>query len=146
MLSSLSSQNVIQYLLNAGLCSAEDGAAYRSVLPENTKKNRNLLVILADNRQLLIKQERNINNDQSSHELFNESLFHQLLQQFPVIGNIGAISSSLLHFDAENSILVRSYLSEYVELGKFYQHSSIFSHRDCQRDWYYVSRITPSHV
>ena len=126
MLSSLSSQNVIQYLLNAGLCSAEDGAAYRSVLPENTKKNRNLLVILADNRQLLIKQERNINNDQSSHELFNESLFHQLLQQFPVIGNIGAISSSLLHFDAENSILVRSYLSEYVELGKFYQHSSIF--------------------
>ena len=67
MLSLLSSQNVIQYLLDKGLCGAEDGAAYKSVLPENTKKNRNLLVILADNRQLLIKQERNINNDQSSH-------------------------------------------------------------------------------
>jgi hypothetical protein len=126
MLSSLSSQNVIQYLLKAGLCSAEDGAAYKSVLPENSKKNENLLVILADNRQLLIKQERHINNDQSCHELFNEWLFHQLLQQFPVIGNIGAITSSLLHFDAENSILVRNYLSEYVDLGKFYQHSSIF--------------------
>ncbi len=127
MLSPLSSQNVIQYLLNAGLCSAEDGAAYKSVLPKNSQKNENLLVILADNRQLLIKQERNINNDQSSHELFNEWLFHQLLQQFPVIGNIGAISSSLLHFDAENSIVVRSYLSEYVELGKLYQHNSIFT-------------------
>jgi len=126
MLSSLSSQNVIQYLLKAGLCSAEDGAAYKSVLPENSKKNENLLVILADNRQLLIKQERHTNNDQSCHELFNEWLFHQLLQQFPVIGNIGAITSSLLHFDAENSILVRNYLSEYVDLGKFYQHSSIF--------------------
>ena len=126
MLSSLSSQNVIRYLLNAGLCSAEDGAAYKFVLPENSQKNRNLLVILADNRQLLIKQEHKINNDLSSHELFNEWLFHQLLQKFPVIGNIGAIASSLLHFDEENSILVRSYLSEYVELGKFYQHSSIF--------------------
>ncbi|MBS3029671.1 MAG: aminoglycoside phosphotransferase family protein [Dolichospermum sp. DET50] len=126
MLSSLSSQNVIRYLLNAGLCSAEDGAAYKFVLPENSQKNRNLLVILADNRQLLIKQEHKINNDLSSHELFNEWLFHQLLQKFPVIGNIGAIASSLLHFDEENSILVQSYLSEYVELGKFYQHSSIF--------------------
>jgi hypothetical protein len=93
MLLSLSSQNVIQYLLKAGLCSAEDGAAYKSVLPENSKKNGNLLVILADNRQLLIKQERHINNDQNCHELFNEWLFHQLLQKFPVIGNIGAIAS-----------------------------------------------------
>ncbi|MDP5018550.1 MAG: aminoglycoside phosphotransferase family protein [Dolichospermum sp.] len=126
MLSSLSSQNVIQYLHKAGLCSPEDGAAYKSVLPENSKNNRNLLVMLADNRQLLIKQEHNINNHQSSHELFNEWLFHQLLQQFPLIGNIGAIASSLLHFDEENSILVRSYLSEYAELGKFYQDNSIF--------------------
>jgi hypothetical protein len=126
MLLSLSSQNVIQYLLNAGLCSAGDGAAYKSVWSENSKNTQNLLVILADGRQLVIKQERNINNDQNGHELFNEWLFHQLLQQFPVIGNIGAIASSLLHFDQENSILVRSYLSEYSELGKFYQHSSIF--------------------
>ncbi|MFN9559796.1 MAG: phosphotransferase, partial [Dolichospermum sp.] len=59
------------------------------------------------------------------HELFNEWLFHQLLEKFPVIGNIGAIASSLLHFDQENSILVRSYLSEYIELERFYQHSSI---------------------
>ncbi|MTJ06664.1 MULTISPECIES: aminoglycoside phosphotransferase family protein [unclassified Anabaena] len=126
MLSSLSSQNVIQYLQQAGLCSSEDGAAYKSVLPENSNKNWNLLVMLADNRQLLIKQERKINSDHNSHEFFNEWLFHQLLQKFPVIGNIGAIASSLLHFDEKNSILVRSYLSEYLELGKFYDHSSIF--------------------
>ncbi|MFM6093013.1 MAG: phosphotransferase family protein [Cuspidothrix sp.] len=126
MLLTLSSQNVIQYLHKAGLCSAEDGTAYKSVLPENSNKNCNLLVILADHRQLLIKQERNINHSQNSHELFNEWLFHQLLQKFPVLGNIGAIASSLLQYDAENSILVRSYLSEYAELGKFYQHRSIF--------------------
>ena len=118
MLSSLSSQNVIQYLLDKGLCGAEDGATYKSVLPENSKKNRNLMVILADNRQLLIKQECRINHDQIAHEFFNEWLFHRLLQQFPVIGNIGAIASSLLHFDEKNSILVRSYLGGISGLRK----------------------------
>ena len=126
MLSSLSSQNVIQYLQQAGLCSPDDGNIDKYILPENNHKNWNLLVMLADNHQLLIKQERKINHDFSSHELFNEWLFHQLLEKFPVIGNIGAIASSLLHFDQENSILVRSYLSEYVELERFYQQSSIF--------------------
>ncbi|MFM7365276.1 MAG: phosphotransferase family protein [Cuspidothrix sp.] len=126
MLLTLSSLNVIQYLHKAGLCSPEDDTAYKSVLPENSNKNCNLLVILADHRQLLIKQDRNINHSQNYHELFNEWLFHQLLQKFPVLGNIGAIASSLLQFDQENSILVRSYLSEYAELGKFYQHRSIF--------------------
>ena len=125
MLSSLSSQNVIQYLEQIGLCSAKEGATYQSIFPKNNHKNCNLLVMLAGNHQLMIKQERKINDDYISHELFNEWLFHQLLEKFPVIGNIGAIASSLLHFDQENSILVRSYLSEYVELERFYQHSSI---------------------
>ncbi|MFM5891795.1 MAG: phosphotransferase family protein [Dolichospermum sp.] len=126
MLSSLSSQNVIQYLQQTGLCSPKDGNVNKSVLPKNNHKNWNLLVKLADNSQLLIKQQRKINHDFSFHELFNEWLFHQLLEKFPVIGNIGAISSSLLHFDQENSIFVRSYLSEYMELERCYQHTSIF--------------------
>ena len=93
MLSSLSSQNVIQYLHKTGLCSAEDGAAYKSVLPENSQKNRNLLVILADNRQLLIKQERKINNDLSSHELFNEWRSHQYYQLLEIAVITGEIAT-----------------------------------------------------
>ncbi|MBE9054490.1 aminoglycoside phosphotransferase family protein [Sphaerospermopsis sp. LEGE 08334] len=126
MILSLSSQNVIQYLQKAGLCSSEDGALYESDLPGSGGNNRNLLVKLADNRKLLVKQERCRNFDSSPHEFFNEWLFHQLLDKFPVLGNISAIASLLLHFDAENSILVRSYLSEYMELGKFYENNSIF--------------------
>ncbi|MEA5578272.1 phosphotransferase [Anabaena sp. UHCC 0451] len=126
MILSLSSQNVIQYLQKAGLCSSEDGALYESDLPESSGNNRNLLVKLADNRKLLVKQERHINFDGSPHDFFNEWLFHTLLQQFPVLGNIPAIASLLLHFDQENSILVRSYLSEYMELGKFHESNSIF--------------------
>jgi thiamine kinase-like enzyme len=126
MVLSLSSQNVIQYLRDAGLCSSEDGASDKSELPKNSKKNFNLLVTLADNRNLLVKQESITNNDGTPHEFFNEWLFQQLLGQFPVLGNISAIAPSVLHFDQENSILVRNYLSEYLELGQYYQKNDVF--------------------
>jgi Phosphotransferase enzyme family len=127
MVLSLSSHNVIQYLQDAGLCSSGDGALDKSELPGISKNNLNLLVTLADNRQLLLKQERNVNhNDGAPHELFQEWLFHQLLQQFPVLGNISAIAPLVVHFDEENSILVRSYLSEYLELATFYHNNEIF--------------------
>ncbi|MHC5932929.1 phosphotransferase family protein [Nostoc sp.] len=127
MVLSLSSHNVIQYLQHAGLCSSEDGASDKSELPGSSKNNFDLLVTLADNRKLLVKQERNVkNNDAPPHELFQEWLFHQLLQQFPVLGNISAIAPLVVHFDEENSILVRNYLSEYRELAIFYHNNEIF--------------------
>ncbi|MBD0386373.1 MAG: aminoglycoside phosphotransferase family protein [Nostoc sp. C3-bin3] len=126
MVLSLSSHNVIQYLLEAGLCSSEDDASDKSELPGSSKNNFGLVVTLADNRKLLIKQERNLkNNDGAPRELFQEWLFHQLLQQFPVLGNISAIAPLVVHFDEENSILVRNYLSEYRELAKFYHNNEI---------------------
>ncbi|MEH2044251.1 phosphotransferase [Nostoc sp.] len=133
MVLSLSSHNVIQYLQDAGLCSSEDGPSDTSELPGSSQNNFNLLVTLADNRQLLIKQERNVNNnDGAPHELFQEWLFHQLLQQFPVLGNTSAMPTAVnyaplvVHFDQENSIFVRNYLSEYLEIAIFYHNNEIF--------------------
>ncbi|MBD2568347.1 aminoglycoside phosphotransferase family protein [Anabaena lutea] len=126
MLLSLSSQNVIQYLHKVGLCSAEDSASYASELLEINRKNRNFLVTLTDNHKLLVKQKRHIDLDSIHDEFYNEWLFHQLLQKFPVLGNISSLASLVLNFDEENSILIRSYSSEYVELEKFYQNNSIF--------------------
>ncbi|BAY43917.1 aminoglycoside phosphotransferase [Scytonema sp. HK-05] len=126
MVLSLSSHNVIQYLHKAGLCSSEEGVYADSELLLTSMKNCNLLVNLNGNYKLLVKQERYINNDANSHEFFNEWLFHQLLQQFPVLGNIPAIASLLVHFDEEKSILVRNYLKEYFELASFYQKSLSF--------------------
>ncbi len=127
MVLSLSSHNVIQYLQDAGLCSSEDNPSEKSELPGNSKSNFNLVLTLADNRKLLIKQERNVNNnDAAPHELFQEWLFHQLLQQFPVLGNTSAIAPLVVHFDEENSILVCNYLSEYLELATLYHNNEIF--------------------
>ncbi|MBE9050919.1 aminoglycoside phosphotransferase family protein [Nostocales cyanobacterium LEGE 11386] len=126
MLLPLSSHNVIQYLQETGLCSSEDGASHEYELLESSKNNFNLLVTLAGNRKLLVKQKRNIENNETPYEFFNEWLFHQLLQQFPVLGNISAIAPLVLNFDEENSILVRNYLSEYLDLGGFYHHNNVF--------------------
>ncbi|QKQ76494.1 aminoglycoside phosphotransferase family protein [Nostoc sp. TCL240-02] len=126
MVLSLSSHNVIQYLQEAGLCSSEDDASDKSELPGSSKNSFDLLVTLADNRKLLIKQERNVkSNDGAPHELFQEWLFHQLLQQFPVLGNISEVAPLVVHFDEENSILVRNYSSEYLKLATLYHNNEI---------------------
>lgn len=126
MVFSLSSHNVIPHLQEMGLCSSKDSVSTESELPETSKKNFNLLVKLGGDRKLLVKQERCVDNDGIPQEFFNEWLFHQLLQQFPVLGNISEIASLLLHFDEENSILVRNYLTEYFELANFYQRNDIY--------------------
>jgi thiamine kinase-like enzyme len=125
MIFTLSSYNVIQYLQQADLCSSEDGASAKR-LPETNNKNANLLVTLKGDRTLLVKQEYQIDDNRIPQEFFKEWLFHQLLQQFPVLGNIAEIASLVLHFDEKNSILVRNYLSEYFELRNFYQSSDIY--------------------
>ncbi len=125
MLISLCDKNVIQYLQTIGVSSLGDDAEYTQLL-NSSKKNFNLQVTLAGNRQLLVKQERHIENDGTQQELFKEWVFHQLLQRFPVLGNISAIASLVTHFDEENSILVRNYLTDYLELASFYHHNSYF--------------------
>ncbi|NJL09808.1 MAG: aminoglycoside phosphotransferase family protein [Calothrix sp. SM1_7_51] len=124
MISLLSSQNVIQYLQDVGLLACEDGASADTESPQSSK-NLNLLVSLAPDRKLLVKQELS-SNDETPQELFKEWLFHQLLESFPVLGNITAISSLVVHYDEQRAIIVRKYLTEYLELAKFYQEKNIF--------------------
>ncbi|AKG22309.1 aminoglycoside phosphotransferase family protein [Calothrix sp. 336/3] len=125
MVLSLSSYNVIQHLQEAGLCSSEDGASADAELPESWSKNLNFVVTLGGDRTLLVKQAGEF-TDGIPQDFFNEWLFHQLLQQFPVLGNISQISSLVLHFSPEKSILVRNYLTDYVELASFYHQHQIF--------------------
>lgn len=128
MLSSLSSNNVIQYLQEAGLCSTEDGASADSELPQSSK-NRNFRVNLSGNRTLLVKQEESPHPSGAPHELFNEWLFSELLQKFPVLGNIPAIASSVQHYDGANAILVREYHLHYQQLGQFYRQKGVYHPR-----------------
>jgi thiamine kinase-like enzyme len=123
MVFSLSSHNVIQYLLDTGLCSLEDGAYVDSQLRQS--RNNRCFIVTLPGKKLLVKQQRCL-SDGVPQELFNEMLLHQLLEQFPVSRNITALASSVLHFDSDNSILVRNYLDDYKELDSFYWDSGIY--------------------
>ena len=124
---SLSSQNVIQYLQEAGLSSSEDGATADADLPHSSShKNFSILVTKNGDRKLLVKQELAQEFNGTPREFYNEWLFHQLLESFPVLGNIKALSPLVVHYDEDNSILVRNYLWEYQGLGSYYRHNLYF--------------------
>lgn len=126
MLLPLSSQKVIEYLKARGMYCSEDGALNQYELLTSSQHNLNLLLTLGDHQKLLVKQKCDLGNYGNYHDFFNEWLFQQFLQQFPVIGNITDIAPLIVSFDAENSILIRNYLTEYLELGEFYLHNDIF--------------------
>ncbi|MBO3458176.1 aminoglycoside phosphotransferase family protein [Aetokthonos hydrillicola Thurmond2011] len=126
MVFSISSDNVTKYLQENGLISSNKSLLGNAELPSNSKKNFNLVVSVSENQKLLVKQERCIENEVNPQEFFNEWLFEQLLQRFPVLGNISELIPLVAHFDEENSIIVRNYLTEYVDLADFYQNTLYF--------------------
>lgn len=122
---SLSSQNVIQYVVDAGICRSEDSASALFESPQ-PGKNFNLLLSLPGNRKLLVKQERRSDNGETANEFLSEWQFHKCLQQFPDLGSISALASSVIHFDEINSILVYNYLTDYLDLANFYYEQQVF--------------------
>ncbi|GAB4194926.1 MAG: hypothetical protein Fur006_40990 [Coleofasciculaceae cyanobacterium] len=116
---SLSSQNVLQYLVDIGLCRSQDLDSLQ-VEPTQLAKNFNLLVSVPEKGKLLVKQERLDANGQSANEFCNEWLFHELVKKNSTLYHLAASVSELLHFDSTNSILVYNYLIDYRDLEKFY--------------------------
>jgi thiamine kinase-like enzyme len=126
MVFSISSYNVAKYLQEIGLISAKNSSIEYSEIPSTSKKNFNLVVTMSENYQLLVKQERYSENQENHQEFFKEWLFHQLLQQFPDLGDISGVKPLVAHFDEENSIIVRNYLTEYIDIANFYYNSLHF--------------------
>ncbi|QSJ15931.1 aminoglycoside phosphotransferase family protein [Nostoc sp. UHCC 0702] len=120
----LSSQNVLDYLIPLGLCTQEEQSLAKIEL--KPAKNFNLLISLPENRQLLVKQERLNREGKSAGEFFQEWRIHNFFRRFPEISYIGSSCSEVLHFDAENSIIVFNYLSNYRDLADFYAKDNLF--------------------
>ncbi|MBU7584485.1 MAG: phosphotransferase [Nostoc sp. TH1S01] len=120
----LSSQNVLEYLLSVGLCTqAEQSLSKIELKPA---KNFNLLVTLPDERKLLVKQERLNREGKAAGEFLKEWRVHEFFQTFPDISHIRLFCSEAVHFDAENSIIVFNYLSNYRDLADFYLKENVF--------------------
>ncbi|WP_026103333.1 aminoglycoside phosphotransferase family protein [Pseudanabaena sp. PCC 6802] len=120
----LSSQNAFNYLLEQGLCSQE--TEDRSQVELKAAKNFNLLLSWSDGRKILIKQERHNQEGKTAGEFSNEWRVHDFVNQFSEVSHLHPLLSEVLHFDANASIIVFNYLSEYLDLADFYTKENFF--------------------
>lgn len=120
----LSSQNVIQYLLNIGVCNSAD-AASASLEWQKNGTNLHFMVSFPGNRKLLVKQEHPSYTHNSRDEFYKEKQFYKLLQLFP-LSSISALATVAIHIDDDNSIIVYKYLINYVDLTSFYHQYQCF--------------------
>lgn len=120
----ISSSNVFDYLIKHKICHPQDNSITKIEL--KPAKNFNLLISLADGRQLLVKQERHDQNGKTLGEFIDEWRIHDFCQKFPEIKHLQSSFSEVIHFDLENSIIVFNYLNQYQDLAEFYAKDQIF--------------------
>jgi hypothetical protein len=105
----LSTQTVFSYLIEQNLCLAEDDAPI-AILPLSGK-NMNLRLKFA-------KQEAHHQHG-CSHEFANEWAAQLIFQQ-PELQSLRNFIPRLQHYDAQHSVLVGPYLSDYDNLSDYY--------------------------
>ena len=120
----LSTRNVFKYLIEQKICSHEEQDLRHPKL--KPARNFNLLLNLQDERKLLIKQERHNREGKTSGEFLNEWLIQELLQRFPELSYLYPMLPEIVHFNAEHSIIVFNYLSNYGDLADFYTKENNF--------------------
>ncbi|WP_017314969.1 phosphotransferase [Mastigocladopsis repens] len=120
----LSSQNVLDYLIEQGLCTPEEKA--QSEIEQKYAKNFNLLLTLPQGRKLLVKQEPRNREGKTAGEFLREWQIHEFLQKFTELNQMHFWLSEGIYFNAQHSIIVLNYLENYRDLMNFYAKENIF--------------------
>lgn len=120
----LNSQNVFEYLAKQNLCCQEAKDLIQIEL--KAAKNFNLLLSFQDGHQLLVKQERYNSTGKTAGEFAHEWRIQEFLEYFPELSHIRPLLSEVLHFNANDSIIVFNYLNDYRDLADFYIRENVF--------------------
>jgi 5-methylthioribose kinase len=120
----LSSDNIFEYLSQHNI--EENIEQNQSTVKPLSAKNFNLLVTFPDNRKLLVKQERHDLEGKTFGEFKIEYRIQEWLKKFSEQKSLSLFLPELLHFDAENSIIIFRYLDDYRDLMDFYAKESSF--------------------
>jgi hypothetical protein len=118
----LNHHNVFDYLVEH--CKSEQPL---SKVEPVAAKNFNLLVTFGDGRKLLVKQERHNQEGKAAGEFLSEWRIQEFLQEFSELNHLRPFLPEVLHFDRENSIIVKSYLDDYRDLMDFYTKENSFN-------------------
>lgn len=120
----LNSQNVFKYLVGQKICTREEPELGKIEL--KLAKNFNLLLNLQDGRKLLVKQERHDRQGKTAGEFLKEWRIQELLQRFPELIYVRPLFPEVLHFNANDSVIVFNYLNDYCDLADFYTKENVF--------------------
>jgi hypothetical protein len=121
----LNYHNVFDYLVEKELCNHSE--QFPTKIEPVAAKNFNLLLTFINGRKLLVKQERHNQEGKAAGEFLSEWRIKEFLQRFPNLDNYPSFLPEVLHFDAENSIIVFKYLDDYRDLMDFYTKEKSFS-------------------
>lgn len=110
----LGTDTVFDYLVGRKICLEGDRQSCQ--IEPKIFKNFNLLVQLAGDRYLLVKQESRNQTGYTNGDLWHEWQLHQFLQATPDLAPVQALISEALDGDEANSILVLRYLADYADL------------------------------
>jgi 5-methylthioribose kinase len=128
----LSSQNVFEYLNKYNLCTQADKDL--SQIEQKVAKNFNLILSLADDRKLLVKQERYSPDGKTTDEFVNEWRIQEFIQEFPELDRLQPFLPEVLYFDPQHSIIISHYLTDYRDLFDFYLRENIFANASAQQN------------
>lgn len=120
----LNSENDFDDLNKHNVCTQEEQNLDQVEL--KVAKNFNLLLRLSDSRQLLVKQERHNRKGKAAGEFLNEWRIQEFLQRFPELSYFRPLLPEVLHFNANDSIIVFNYLNDYRDLADFYAKENVF--------------------
>jgi hypothetical protein len=129
----LSSNNVFDYLLEKQLCKPEDRSFIQITAKEY--KNFNLLVSFGADRHFLVKQERHDTEGKSRKQLWHEWQISEFWKTFPELHPILSLTSEIVFFDPDCSIVVLKYFANYCDLDQFYSD---------RRDWDFPVTVAAS--
>lgn len=120
----LGTDTVLEYLITRNLCTNADLRG--ATIEPKIFKNFNLLVHLAGDRSLLVKQEPHDQAGNTRRDLEHEWQLYRGMRSHVDLAKLQSLLSVAIDADAENAILVFHYLNNYSDLDQFYEHNQIF--------------------
>ena len=113
----LSSENVVSFLKEHKICSSDFQPNAPIISQEGT--NFNLVVKSARGRDLMVKQNRISDRQNSLGSLPVEWVVQELINTFPSLRHLQPLVSKVLFIDWSNSILVSVFYDNYLALDRF---------------------------
>ncbi|AFZ24510.1 phosphotransferase family protein [Cylindrospermum stagnale PCC 7417] len=119
----LSSNNVLQYLIDAGICKQQD-LEFTQIHPKPSNNFIFLTLDLPGGSQLIVKQEYYYQNNEIANRIKRELQVHNFLHSSPYLGFTASLNLEILHIDLKNSILVYNYTNHLTLANHYRKHKS----------------------